>query len=138
LSDVSKRAAQPAAAKNREGTVARTGQIWVGAAVVAASAALAATSSHANADTRVRKDREIVETAAGRLSYQAINDAWIQTILANPAPLSAITGTVPLRYVGAHEQAGSVRILTFAAHRATCIDLISSPLANTVRTRQGC
>ncbi len=118
--------------------MARTREIWVGAAVVAASAALAAASHHANADTRVRKDREIVETAAGGLSYQAINDAWIQTILANPTPLRAITSTVPLRYVAAHEQAGTVVILTFAAHRSTCIDLISSPFANTVRTRHGC
>jgi hypothetical protein len=114
-------------------------EMCVGAVVLAASAAVAATSYHANADGRVRKDREIVEAAAGRLTYQTISDAWAQARMSNPAPLETIKSTVALPYVGVHEQAaGSAVILTFAAHRATCIDLVSSPVANTIRTRTGC
>lgn len=106
--------------------------------MVLGAAALAANSSSANADSRVRKDRRLVETAARRLSYQTISDAWAQSTASNPAPLESLKGAVPLRWVGAHEQAGSVVVLTFGAHRATCIDLISSPFANSVRTRPGC
>ena len=106
--------------------------------MVLGAAALAANSSSANADNRVRRDRKLVEAAAHQLSYQAISDAWAQSNAANPAPLETLKSAVPLRWVGAHEQAGSVVVLTFGAHRATCIDLISSPFANTVRTRPGC
>lgn len=118
--------------------MARVAEICIGVAVVAVAAGVAANASSANADRRVKKDRQIVEEAAGRLGYQAISDAWAQLKLANQAPLGAITSTVPLRYVGAHEQAGGIVTLTFGAHRATCLDLISSPIANTVRTRPGC
>ena len=41
-------------------------------------------------------------------------------------------------YVGAREEAGGAIILTFAAHRSNCVDLISSPITNTVRSRPGC
>ena len=102
------------------------------------AAALAANSSSANADSRVRKDRQIVESAARELSYQTISEAWAQYTASNPAPLEMLKQAVPLRWIGVNEQAGSVVILTFGAHRATCIDLISSPFTNTVRTRPGC
>ena len=118
--------------------MARTAEVAVGAVVLAAVAALAATSQHANADRRVDKDREIIEKAAGRLTYSVISDAWTQLKLANSAPIDALKSTVPLRYVGAHEEAGGVVFLTFAAHRSTCLDLISSPISNTVRSRPGC
>jgi hypothetical protein len=113
-------------------------EIMVGGFVVLGAAALAANSSSANAENRVRKDRRVVESAAEQLTYQAISDAWVQYNAANPAPLETLKSAVPLRWVGANEQAGSVVVLTFGAHRATCIDLISSPFANTVRTRPGC
>ena len=106
--------------------------------MLAAVAGLAATSQHENADTRVRKDRRIVKAAASRLTYSAITDAWSQQKLANLAPLDALKSTVPLPYVGAHEEAGGTVILTFAAHRSICVDLISSPITNTVRSRPGC
>jgi hypothetical protein len=118
--------------------VSRTAEILVGGLVVLGAAALAANSSSANADSRVRKDRQIVESAARQLSYETISDAWAQFNASNPAPLHTITRAVPLRWVGGDEQAGNMVILTFGAHRATCIDLISSPLTNTVRTRPGC
>ena len=112
-------------------------EMLVGGLVVLGAAALAANSTSANADTRVRRDRQLVESAASRLSYQTINDAWARSA-SNPAALDTLKSAVPLPWVGVHEQAGSVVILTFGAHRATCIDLISSPFANTVRTRPGC
>jgi hypothetical protein len=117
--------------------VVRTAEIVVGALVILGAAAVAANSSSANAESRVRKDRQIVETAANELSYQTISDAWVHFNNANPGPLDALKSAVPLPWIGANEQAGMV-ILTFGAHRATCIDLISSPFANTVRTRPGC
>lgn len=106
--------------------------------MVLGAAALAANSSSANADNRVRKDLQLVESAARQLSYQTISDAWARYNASNPAALDTLKSAVPLRWVGADEQAGSVVVLTFGAHRATCIDLISSPFANTVRTRPGC
>ena len=115
-------------------------RMWlgVGAVVVAVSAAVAATSNHANADTRIREDRKVVEAAAGRFGYDTINDAWARSTQADPAPLDTIRGAVPLRYVGGREQAGSVVVLTFASHRGTCLDLVSSPIGNTGRRHSGC
>jgi hypothetical protein len=115
-----------------------TTEILVGGLVVLGAAALAANSSSANADNRVRKDRQLVESAASQLSYQTISDAWAQYNASNPAALDTLKSAVPLPWVGVDERAGSVVVLTFGAHRATCIDLISSPFANTVRTRPGC
>lgn len=112
-------------------------EILVGGLVVLGAAALAANSTSANADSRVRRDRQLVESAASQLSYQTISDAWAQSA-SNPAALDPLKSAVPLRWVGVDEQAGSAVILTFGAHRATCIDLISTPFANTVRTRPGC
>jgi hypothetical protein len=117
--------------------VAWTTEILVGGLVVLGAAALAANSTSANADNRVRRDRQLVESAASQLSYQTISDAWARST-ANPAALDRLKSAVPLRWVGVDDQAGSVVIVTFGAHRATCIDLISSPFANTVRTRPGC
>jgi hypothetical protein len=116
----------------------RTVQVGVAAIAVAVSAAVAAGSNHANADTRMKKDRKLVEAAARRFGYPAISDAWAQSKLDNPVPLGAITGAVPLRYMGGHDQAGSVVVLTFASHRATCLDLVSSPIGNIVRRRSSC
>lgn len=118
--------------------MARTVQFGIAAVVVAVSAAVAASSNHANADTRVKKDRKVVEAAARRFGYPAISDAWAQSKQANPAPLGTLTGTVSLPYVGGREQGGSVVVLTFASHRGTCLDLVSSPIGNTVRRRSGC
>jgi hypothetical protein len=113
-------------------------QFGVAALVVAVSAAIAAGSNHANADTRIKKDRKVVEAAAGRFGYDAINDAWVRSTQADPAPLDTIRGAVPLRYVGGRDQAGSIVVLTFASHRGTCLDLVSSPIGNTVRRHSGC
>ena len=118
--------------------MARTVRIGVAALVVAVSAALAAGSNHANADTRIKEDRKVVEAVAHRFGYDAISDAWAQSKLANPAPLDSIRGNIPLRYVGGHEQAGSVIVLSFESHRGTCLDLVSSPIGNTVRRHPGC
>jgi hypothetical protein len=118
--------------------MARTVWLGVGAAVMVASAAVAATSNHANADTRIREDRKVVEAAAGRFGYDAINDAWSRSTQADPAPLDTIRRAVSLRYVGGREQAGSIVVLTFASHRGTCLDLVSSPVGNTVRRHSGC
>jgi hypothetical protein len=117
--------------------VAWATEILVGGLVVLGAAALAANATSANADNRVRRDRRLVESAAAELSYQTISDAWARST-ANPAALDTLKSAVPLRWVGVDEQAGSIVIVTFGAHRATCIDLISSPFANTVRTRPGC
>ena len=106
--------------------------------MVLGAAALAANSSSANAENALRRDRQVVESAAQHWSYQTISDAWAQYDADNPAPIDQLRRAVPLRWVGVNEQAGSVLVLTFGAHRATCIDLISSPFANTVRTRPGC
>jgi len=118
--------------------MARTLQFGIAGAVVAVSAMIAAGSNHANADTRIKKDRKVVERAAGRFGYDQINEAWGQSKQADPAPLESITGTVKLRFVGGREQAGSVVVLTFASHRGTCLDLVSSPIGNTVRRHSGC
>ena len=117
--------------------MARTLWLGVGAVVVAASAAVAATSNHANADTRIREDRKVVEAAARQFGYGAISEAWGQS-KQDSAALDPIKGAVPLRYVGGRDQAGSVVVLTFASHRGTCLDLVSSPIGNTVKRRSGC
>jgi hypothetical protein len=113
-------------------------QLGVAALVVAVSAAVAAGSNHANADTRIKKDRKVVESAAHRFGYDVISEAWGQSKQADLAPLDTIKGSVPLPYVGGREQAGSVVVLTFASHRGTCLDLVSSPIGNTVRRHSGC
>ncbi|HEV7865621.1 MAG TPA: hypothetical protein VGR20_23195 [Acidimicrobiia bacterium] len=110
----------------------------IGAVVVATSAGVAGASHNAHNRGRVKRDRKFVQIAANQFTYQAISDAWAQSTPADGTPLEAIKRTVPLRYVGAHQQAGTAIILTFAAHHATCIDLVSTPAANTTRTRPGC
>jgi hypothetical protein len=115
--------------------VPATKDLLIGAAVVVVAAGVAAVSHHPGGERGFVRDRDTIEQAAQRLTYEAISDAWTQFKLGNHAPLDAIRGTVPLSYLGTHEQAGTAVTLTFAAHRATCLDLISTPTGNTVRTR---
>ena len=60
----------------------------------------------------------------------------LQARLGATAALTSIAGAVELRYLSTHQEDDAI-ILTFAGHDARCFDLISTPAANTVRTR-GC
>lgn len=81
------------------------------------------------------QDQELVETAARRLSHQAIADAWSEIRRGNAAPLDAIKEQVPLGFRAAHDRGDSV-ILTFGGTRGGCVDLVSSPATMTVRGRR--
>lgn len=116
-------------------TVRKT-DFFIGAAVVVVAAAATGASHHAHATGRAVHARQVVQTAADRLTYQAISDAWAQTKLGNQAPFEAIRRGVPLPYLAAHEELGAALVLSFAGQSGTCVDLVSRPVTNSVRTRR--
>jgi hypothetical protein len=105
----------------------------IGVGVVALTAAATGATHHA-ATGRAIQARRVVQTAADQLSYRAVSEAWTQMKLGNPAPLDTIRHGVSLRYLATHEEDNAV-ILTFAGHGRTCVDLVSQPATNAVRTR---
>ena len=121
--------------RRRPLTVLRKSDFFIGAAVVAVAAAATGASHHAHATGRAVHARQVVQIAADQLSYQAVSDAWAQTKLGNPAPLDAIRRGVALRYLTAHEELGAAVVLSFAGQNGTCLDLVSRPVTNSVRTR---
>lgn len=101
-------------------------------AVIVGAATLAAVSHHAGGQGT--HAREVVQTAADRLSYEQITSAWTKTKLGNPSGLYDIIQGVPLRYRSTHQE-GDAIILAFDAPNGRCIDLVSRPEANAVETR---
>ena len=116
----------------------RTRDVVVGAAITAAAAlaAITAASHRPDPTQQLRRDRDAVQAAANRLTYETISDAWTQAKRADPAPLDRLERTVPLRHVGTHEEAGGAIVLSFAAHGSACVDLVSAPTGNLVQTRR--
>ena len=116
----------------------RTRDVVVGAAFAAAAALAATTAAHHRADPgqQARRDREVVQAAANRLTYPTISDAWTQAKLNNPGPLDRLERSVPLRHVGTHEEAAGAIVLSFAGHDSACVDLVSTPTGNLVQSRR--
>jgi hypothetical protein len=115
--------------------VFRRKEALIGAATVVIVAALAFFNPGRHGGEAVQRDRQVVQAAADRLSYQTINDAWTETRFGNGAALAAIHDSVDLRYLATHQEDDAI-ILTFQAHTGRCIDLLSRPAANTVETRR--
>jgi hypothetical protein len=115
--------------------VFRRKEVLIGAATVVVVAALAFFDPGRDGDDTLRRDREVVQAAADRLTYQTISDAWTQNRLGNGAALAAIHDSVELRYLATHDEGDAV-ILTFQSHNRRCIDLVSRLSANTVETRR--
>ena len=105
------------------------------AAVVVGAATLAAVSHHAGGQGT--HARETVEAVAHRLSYQQVADAWSQTKLGNPTPLTTIQQGVPLRALATHQE-GDAIVLTFASRAGACVDLVARPDRTIVRDRPDC
>jgi hypothetical protein len=103
------------------------------AAVVVGSAVLAAVSHHAGG--QATQARAVVQTAADRLTRQQIADAWTRAKLGNTTRLDDIIHGVGLRYRSTHQEDDAI-ILAFNGPAGRCVDLISRPEANTVRTRR--
>ena len=107
----------------------------VGAAsVVAGAAVLAAVSHHPTDAGRLQRERAAVRAAADHITHQQIADAWMQARLGATAALTAIAAGVDLDYLSTHQD-GDAIILTFQGRRGRCVDLVSQPDANTIRTR---
>ena len=104
-------------------------------AVVVGAATLAAVSHHAGGQgTHARR---AVRTAADRLSYQDVSDAWARVKAGDPSGLDGIVHGVGLPYRAAHQEGDAV-ILTFASREGVCVDLVARPAAKTDTTRPGC
>ena len=105
------------------------------AAVVAGAAALAAVNHHPTHGRRLERDRAAVQVVAHQLTHEQISDAWTQARLGDTAALSAIAEAIDLRYLSIHQEGDAV-VLTFDGHGQNCVDLVSGPDANRVRSRQ--
>jgi hypothetical protein len=101
---------------------------------VVGAAILTGVNHHPGPDPRLVRDRAALQVAADYLTHDQIADAWSQASLGATAALTGIADAVDLRYVTGHEE-GEAIILTFAAHEARCLDLVSTPDANAVETR---
>ena len=104
-------------------------------AVLAGAAALTAVNHHPTHGRRLERQRSAVQVAADQLTHDEISDAWAQARFGATAALSAIAGAIDLRYLSAHQEGGAV-ILTFDGHGPNCVDLISRPDTNRVRSRK--
>jgi len=103
------------------------------AAVIVGSAVLSAVSHHAGG--QATHARMTVQTAAERFTPDQVGDAWMQARLGDPTRLGEIVHTVPLRYRSTHQE-GDTIIVAFTGPNGHCVDLLSRPDANTVRTRR--
>ena len=104
-------------------------------AVVVGAATLAAVSHHAGGQgTHARR---AVQSAADRLSYQEVSDAWARVKSGDSSRLNGIVHGVGLPYRAVHQEGDAV-ILSFASREGVCVDLVARPAAKTVRTRPGC
>ncbi len=104
----------------------------IGLAVLA-GAVVAAGATH-TADGRAAEARKIVKAAAVRFPPEAISEAWTKARLGDTAALHAIRQGVGLRYLATHEESDAV-VLSFEAEGGRCVDLVSRPDKNRVRTR---
>lgn len=105
------------------------------AAVVAGAAALAAVNHHPTHGRRLERERAVVRAAAAQLTHDQVSDAWTQARLGATAALSAIAGAIDLPHLSTHEE-GDAIVVTFDGHGDHCVDLVSRPDANRVRTRR--
>jgi hypothetical protein len=103
--------------------------------VLAAIVALSLASGNSADGTQPdRSDVESVQAAADRFTPQQISDAWTQITLGNADPLTTIRRPVPLRYRSAHREGDAV-IISFTGRHGGCVDIVSRPDRNHVRTR---
>lgn len=100
---------------------------------VLAGAVLVAGASH-TADGRAEEARKVVKAAAVRFPPGAISDAWTRAQAGDTAPLHAIRQGVGLPYLDSRRD-GDAIILSFAAQGGRCVDLVSRPDKNRIRTR---
>ena len=107
-------------------------EVAIGLAVLA-GAVLVAGAGH-TADGRAEDARKVVKAAAVRFSPEAISDAWTRAQSGDTAPLYAIRQGVGLPYVDSHQESDAI-VLSFAADGGRCVDLVSRPDKNRVRTR---
>jgi hypothetical protein len=108
----------------------------VGAAAVVVGAAMLAAVSH-HAGGQGTHARQAVESAAGRVTYREVSDAWARLQRGDARPLDGLVQRVPLPYRATHQEGDAV-VVTFASQGGTCVDLVARPAATTVRTRPGC
>jgi hypothetical protein len=106
--------------------------LLIGLAVVAG--AVVATGATHTADGRAAEARKVVKAAAVRFPPDAIREAWAKAGRGDTAAIHAIRQGVGLPYRSASEEDGAV-VLSFAAEGGRCVDLVSRPDKNRVRTR---
>jgi hypothetical protein len=110
----------------------RIRNLLIGLAVVAG--AVVATGATHTADGRAAEARKIVKAAALRFPPDAIREAWTQANRGDTAAIHAIRQGVGLPYRAASEENGAI-VLRFEAQGGRCVDLVSRPDRNRVRTR---
>jgi hypothetical protein len=89
------------------------------------------------ADATVRRDRAAVEAAAKTLTYEGFASAWSDFITNQDSRFAALHDSVGARWTAAHEEDGAL-VLVFKSgygSREVCIDLLTRPTGNKVRTR---
>jgi hypothetical protein len=74
-----------------------------------------------------------ISEAGCRPHAPQVADAWIQAKLGDTARLDDIVDCLALRYRSIHQEDDAV-IFAFDGPNGRCVDLISRPDANTVRT----
>ena len=104
-------------------------------AVLAGAAALTAVNHHPTHGRRLERERAAVQVVADQLTHDQISDASKQARFGATAALSAIAAAIDLRHLSTHQE-GDAIILTFDGHGHRCLDLVSRPEANRVRSRK--
>jgi hypothetical protein len=104
-------------------------------AFIVGAAALAAVNHHPTHGRRTERERAATQAAAAGVSHTQIAEAWMQTKLGNPGPLSEVQRAFPLALRATYEDGAGI-VLTFAGHDQTCIDLVSQPNSSTVTSRR--
>ncbi|HET9771273.1 MAG TPA: hypothetical protein VFS16_10320 [Acidimicrobiia bacterium] len=110
----------------------RIRNLLIGLAVVAG--AVVATGATHTADGRAADARKVVKAAAVRFPPEAIRDAWSRAEQGDTAALHAIRQGVGLAYRGTSGDGDAV-VLSFQAEGGRCVDLVSGPDKNRVKTR---
>jgi hypothetical protein len=99
--------------------VLRKAELLVVVAAIAVTVGLTITDPGSDRRPRERRDVEVVQRAADRLTYATIADAWQQARLGATAALSAIAETIDVRYLSTHQEADAI-ILTFHSPHSRC------------------
>jgi hypothetical protein len=86
------------------------------------------------ADARQHRDIAAVETAAGRLTYNEISQAWTDLKAGRLSAMAALRDPVGVPGFTTYEDEGAI-ILVFRSADRCKIDLLLRPKVNTVRTR---